>query len=264
MIKQRNAHHQVTPDSVTVLVKSHADIGHSEPVTNLGSRQDGRGLLGLFFAIFAMTNMGGRQDGTGLLPVFFAIFAVTNIGDRQDGKAWGLLLFMVASFSLCTVRTKSPRELYKSGNKRVQRIGSEYSEGKNKVNFGGINWLAMESHVDFGQVEGKAIFDYPWPRDSGFEKQYFNFLLFECSKTRFSANLFFFLASGSDKVDQYIHIFSRTGTKRGFQQISWNMNLLSSDLLWDMVVFCTLWFFHKKGRSNFPNHSFQLCPNKVV
>ena len=78
---------QVTPDSVTVLVKSHADIGHSEPVTNLGSRQDGRGLLGLFFAIFAMTNMGGRQDGTGLLPVFFAIFAVTNIGDRQDGKA---------------------------------------------------------------------------------------------------------------------------------------------------------------------------------
>ena len=127
------------------------------------------------------------------------------------------------------------------------------------------NQLAwMESHVDFGQVEGKAIFDYPWPRDSGFEKQYFNFLLFECSKTRFSANLFFFLASGSDKVDQYIHIFSRTGTKRGFQQISWNMKLLSSDLLWDMVVFCTLWFFHKKGRSNFPNHSFQLYPNKVV
>ena len=27
---------QVTPDSVTVLVKSHADIGHSEPVTNMG------------------------------------------------------------------------------------------------------------------------------------------------------------------------------------------------------------------------------------
>ena len=78
---------QVTPDSVTVLVKSHADIGHSEPVTNLGSRQDGRGFLGLFFAIFAMTNMGGRQGGTGLLPVFFAIFAMTSLGGRQDGKA---------------------------------------------------------------------------------------------------------------------------------------------------------------------------------
>ena len=25
----------MTPDSVTVLVKSHADIGHSEPVTNM-------------------------------------------------------------------------------------------------------------------------------------------------------------------------------------------------------------------------------------
>ena len=63
ILKQQNAHHQVTPDSVTVLVKSHADIGHSEPVTNLGSRQDGRGLLGLFFAIFAMTNLGSRLDG---------------------------------------------------------------------------------------------------------------------------------------------------------------------------------------------------------
>merc|ERR1719361_1117558 len=29
---------QVTPDSVTVLVKSHADIGHSEPVTNMGRK----------------------------------------------------------------------------------------------------------------------------------------------------------------------------------------------------------------------------------
>ena len=78
---------QVTPDSVTVLVKSHADIGHSEPVTNLGSRQDGRGFLGLFFAIFAMTSLGSRQDGTGLHGLFFPIFAVTNMGDRQDGKA---------------------------------------------------------------------------------------------------------------------------------------------------------------------------------
>ena len=123
---------QVTPDSVTVLVKSHADIGHSEPVTNLG----------------------GRQDGTGLLGLFFAIFAMTSFRSRQDWKAGGSLLFMVASFSLCTVRTKSPRELYKSGGKRVQRIWSEYSEGKNKVNCGGINWLGMESHVDFGHVEG--------------------------------------------------------------------------------------------------------------
>ena len=78
---------QVTPDSVTVLVKSHADIGHSEPVTNLGGRQDGVGLLGLFFAIFAMTSLGSRQDGTGLHGLFFPIFAVTNMGDRQDGKA---------------------------------------------------------------------------------------------------------------------------------------------------------------------------------
>ena len=54
---------QVTPDSVTVLVKSHADIGHSEPVTNLGVRQDGTGLLLVFFAIFAVTNMGSRRDG---------------------------------------------------------------------------------------------------------------------------------------------------------------------------------------------------------
>ena len=87
IIKQRNAHHQVTPDSVTVLVKSHADIGHSEPVTNLGGRQGGRGLVLLFFAIFAMTNLGGRQDGTGRLLVFFAIFAVTNMGSRRGGKA---------------------------------------------------------------------------------------------------------------------------------------------------------------------------------
>ena len=39
---------QVTPDSVTVLVKSHADIGHSEPVTNLGreaSAKSGAGIL---------------------------------------------------------------------------------------------------------------------------------------------------------------------------------------------------------------------------
>ena len=70
-----------------MLVKSHADIGHSEPVTNLGSRQDGRGFLGLFFAIFAMTSLGSRQDGTGLHGLFFPIFAVTNMGDRQDGKA---------------------------------------------------------------------------------------------------------------------------------------------------------------------------------
>ena len=62
IIKQRNPN-QVTPDSVTVLVKSHADIGHSEPVTNLGSRQDGRGFLGLFFAVFAVINLGSRQDG---------------------------------------------------------------------------------------------------------------------------------------------------------------------------------------------------------
>ena len=173
------------------------------------------------------------------------------MGDRQDGKAWALLLFMVASFSLCTVRTKSPRELYKSGGKRVQRIWSEYSEGKNKVNCGGINWLGWRAMLTLDTWKGQAIFDYPWPRDSGFEKQYFNFLLFECSKTRFSANLFFFLASRSDKVDQYIHIFSRTGTKRRFQQISWNMKLLSSDLLWDIVVFCTLWFFHKKRKVQF-------------
>ena len=39
---------QVTPDSVTVLVKSHADIGHSEPVTNLGREamaKSGAGIL---------------------------------------------------------------------------------------------------------------------------------------------------------------------------------------------------------------------------
>ena len=87
IIKQRNTHHQVTPDSVTVLVKSHADIGHSEPVTNLGSKQDGRGLLGLFFAIFAVTNLGGRQGGRGLVLLFFAIFAMTNLGSRQGRKA---------------------------------------------------------------------------------------------------------------------------------------------------------------------------------
>ena len=36
---------QVTPDSVTVLVKSHADIGHSEPVTNMAreAAKNGRG-----------------------------------------------------------------------------------------------------------------------------------------------------------------------------------------------------------------------------
>ena len=82
IIKQRNAH-QVTPDSATVLVKSHADIGHSEPVTNLG----------------------GRQDGTGLLGLFFAIFAMTSFRSRQDWKAGGSLLFMVASFSLCAICT---------------------------------------------------------------------------------------------------------------------------------------------------------------
>ena len=39
---------KVTPDSVTVLVKSHADIGHSEPVTNLGreaTAKSGAGIL---------------------------------------------------------------------------------------------------------------------------------------------------------------------------------------------------------------------------
>ena len=37
---------QVTPDSVTVLVKSHADIGHSEPVTNMGREaRNGAGIL---------------------------------------------------------------------------------------------------------------------------------------------------------------------------------------------------------------------------
>ena len=86
ILKQRNPN-QVTPDSVTVLVKSHADIGHSEPVTNLGSKQDGRGLVLLFFAIFAMTNLGGRQGGTGLLLVFFAILAMTSLGRWLDGKA---------------------------------------------------------------------------------------------------------------------------------------------------------------------------------
>ena len=89
-------------------------------MTNLGGRQDGRGLVLLFFAIFAMTNLGSRQDGTGLLCLFFAIFAMASFRSRQDWKAGGSLLFMVASFLLCA------------------------------------NWLGIESHVDFGHVEGPS------------------------------------------------------------------------------------------------------------